>query len=226
MLLRNSLSVRRVPIGSLRPAEVARPASPEKATRQSTKIFGSFRTGHADPGDARRRNHRSGIGLASTEGKRSDSCRRYRGCGQVTGRNKGLAAGAESHRIGCRRGRNRTNVWNYPGMSSFGRGRDELLGMHPTVKPVSMIADALRDVTRRGDVVLDTFAGSGSVLMAAQETGRICCCVELDPLYLDVAVRRWQNVTGREAVRLETGESFNSIAQRLLDAPQESSHGQ
>jgi hypothetical protein len=124
-----------------------------------------------------------------------------------------------------RRGRNRTNVWNYPGMSSFGRGRDELLGMHPTVKPVSMIADALRDVTKRGDVVLDTFGGSGSVLMAAQETGRICCCVELDPLYVDVAVRRWQNVTGREAVRLETGEGFNSIAQRLLNAPSESSRG-
>jgi DNA methylase len=124
-----------------------------------------------------------------------------------------------------RRGRNRTNVWNYPGMSSFGKGRDELLGMHPTVKPVSMIADALRDVTRRGDVVLDTFAGVGSVLMAAQETGRICCCVELDRLYVDLAVRRWQNATGREAVRLQTGESFNSIAQRLLDAPPESSHG-
>ncbi len=125
-----------------------------------------------------------------------------------------------------RRGRNRSNVWNYPGMSAFGKGRDELLGMHPTTKPVSMIADALRDVTKRGEVVLDTFAGSGSVLMAAQETGRICRCVELDPLYVDVAVRRWQNATGREAVRLEIGESFNSIAQRLLDAPPESSHGQ
>jgi len=124
-----------------------------------------------------------------------------------------------------RHGRNRTNVWNYPSMAAFGGGRDELLGMHPTVKPVSMIADALRDVTRRGDIVLDTFAGSGSVLMAAQETGRICCCVELDPLYVDVAVRRWQNATGREAVRLETGEGFNSVAQRLLNAPSESNHG-
>jgi hypothetical protein len=124
-----------------------------------------------------------------------------------------------------RHGRNRTTVWSYPGMSAFGRGRDELLGMHPTIKPVAMIADALRDVTRRGDVVLDSFAGVGSVLMAAQETGRICCCVELDPLYVDVAVRRWQNATGREAVRLETGEGFNSIAQRLLNSPPESSHG-
>lgn len=124
-----------------------------------------------------------------------------------------------------RRGRNRTNVWNYPGMSSFGKGRGELLGMHPTVKPVSMIADALRDVTKRGDVVLDTFAGSGSVLMAALETGRKCCCVELDPLYVDVAIRRWQHATGREAVRLETGENFDSIAQKLLKGTLESSHG-
>src|ERR1700694_5502323 len=67
-----------------------------------------------------------------------------------------------------RRGRNRTNVWHYPGMSSFGRERDSLLGLHPTVKPVAMIADALRDVTKRGDVVLDTFSGSGSTLMAAE----------------------------------------------------------
>ena len=66
-----------------------------------------------------------------------------------------------------RRGRNRTNVWNYPGMSSFGKERDNLLGLHPTVKPVAMIADALRDVTRRGDTILDSFLGSGSTLMAA-----------------------------------------------------------
>jgi DNA methylase len=124
-----------------------------------------------------------------------------------------------------RRGRNRTNVWNYPGMSSFGKGRDELLKMHPTVKPVSMIADALRDVTRRGEVVLDTFLGSGSSILAAQETGRIGCGVELDPLYVDVAVRRWQNATGREAFQLHTGESFNSTAQRLLSAPSGTDHG-
>jgi len=104
-------------------------------------------------------------------------------------------------------------------MSSFGKQRDELLGSHPTVKPVAMIADALRDVTTRGDVVLDTFLGSGSTLMAAQETGRICCGVELDPLYVDVAVRRWQNATGRDAVLVETGEPFNDVAQRLLAAP-------
>ena len=88
-----------------------------------------------------------------------------------------------------------------------------------------MIADVLRDVTKRGEIVLDTFLGSGSTLMAAQETGRICCGVELDPLYVDVTIRRWQNATGRDAVLVMTGEPFNDVAQRLLAAPAESSDG-
>jgi len=123
-----------------------------------------------------------------------------------------------------RHGRNRTNVWSHPGMSSFGKERDALLGSHPTVKPVAMIADALRDVTKRGDVVLDTFLGSGSTLMAAHETGRICYGVELDPQYVDVAIRRWQNATGRNAVLVETGETFDSLRQRLLAAPRRPSN--
>jgi DNA modification methylase len=118
-----------------------------------------------------------------------------------------------------RRGRNRTNVWHYPGMSSFGKNRDSLLGLHPTVKPVGMIADALRDVTKRGDVVLDSFLGSGSTIMAAEETGRVGCGIELDPLYIDVAIRRWQTATGRDAVLLETGQPFNSFSQSCLIAP-------
>jgi DNA methylase len=124
-----------------------------------------------------------------------------------------------------RHGRNRTTVWSYPGMTAFGKARDELLGMHPTVKPVSMIADALRDVTKRGDLVLDTFLGSGSTIQAAEETGRVGYGVELDPLYVDVAIRRWQNATGRDAVLLETGEPFNALAQRRLAAPPEANHG-
>lgn len=137
-------------------------------------------------------------------------------------------AGAETPRDNVelgRHGRNRTNVWSYPGMSSFGKERDALLGSHPTVKPVAMIADALRDVTKRGDVVLDTFLGSGSTLMAAQETGRVCYGVELDPLYVDVAIRRWQNATGREAVLARTGEPFSGVAQRLLASPQDAING-
>lgn len=89
-----------------------------------------------------------------------------------------------------------------------------------------MIGDALRDVTKRGGLVLDTFLGSGSTLMAAHETGRICCGVELDPLYVDVAVRRWQNATGRDAVSVETGETFNvTVRRRRLAAPSESNDG-
>jgi DNA modification methylase len=80
-----------------------------------------------------------------------------------------------------------------------------------------MIADALRDTTRRGEIVFDPFLGSGSTLMAAQETGRVCCGVERDPLHLDVAIRRWQTATGREAVLLNSGESFDQrAASRLL----------
>lgn len=117
-------------------------------------------------------------------------------------------------------GRNRTNVWHYPGFSSFSSERDELLGLHPTVKPVAMLADAMKDVTHRGDIVLDSFLGSGSTLIAAEETGRVCCGVELDPLYVDVAVRRWQKKTGRSAVCTRTGETFDDRARtRALPVP-------
>jgi DNA modification methylase len=89
-----------------------------------------------------------------------------------------------------------------------------------------MIADAIRDVTRRGDAVLDTFIGSGSALMAAEETGRVCCGVDLDPLYVDVAVRRWQGQTRRDAVHAKTGESFDDRAKRLASQAGEERHGQ
>ena len=124
-----------------------------------------------------------------------------------------------------RHGRNRTNVWNYPGMSSFGIERDSLLGMHPTVKPVAMIADALRDVTKRGEIVLDTFLGSGSTLIAAEETGRSCRGVELDPIYVDVAIRRWQNATGRDAILSGTGQTFSSVAERRVPLIEDFTHG-
>jgi DNA modification methylase len=116
-----------------------------------------------------------------------------------------------------RRGRKRTNVWNYPSMSAFGKQRDSLLA---TLKPVAMVADALRDVTRRGEVVLDIFLGSGTSLVAAQESARICCGIEPDPLCIDVAIRRWQNITGREATNLQNGDTFNRAAQRQLDSPE------
>lgn len=107
-----------------------------------------------------------------------------------------------------RHGRNRTNVWTYRGMNAFGRDRDTLLAAHPTVKPVMLVADVLRDVTKRRGVVLDTFLGSGTTLVAAQETGRTCFGVELDERYTDVAVRRWQARTAQDAVHANTGELF------------------
>jgi DNA modification methylase len=99
-------------------------------------------------------------------------------------------------------GRNRTNVWEYPNANTMSRQGEEgnLLSLHPTVKPVAMIADALLDCSTRGDIVLDPFLGSGSTLLAAERTGRICYGLEIDPRYVDVAIRRWQKHTGERAV--------------------------
>jgi DNA modification methylase len=124
-------------------------------------------------------------------------------------------AGSEPHRNNIelgKFGRNRSNVWEYA-VPSIG---DELLGSHPTVKPVAMLADILRDCTKRGDLVLDPFLGSGSTLIAAEETGRACIGTELDPYYLDVVIRRWQAVTGHDAVHLDTGQRFDDMTRRLL----------
>jgi len=98
-------------------------------------------------------------------------------------------------------GRSRTNVWDYPGANAFARKGDErdLLALHPTVKPVAMVADALMDASHRGEIVLDPFAGSGTTVIAAERAGRRARAVELDPLYADVAVRRWERMTGRSA---------------------------
>ena len=110
-----------------------------------------------------------------------------------------------------RYGRHRSNLWTYRGLNSFGVGRDDLLAAQPTIKPVAMIADAIRDVTRRKDAVLDLFLGFGSTLIAAEETGRRCFGMELDPGYVDVAVRRWQQHTGRDAVHAGTGAIFADV---------------
>lgn len=109
-------------------------------------------------------------------------------------------------------GRYRTNVWDYPGISSLGANRAEELAMHPTVKPVALIADAIRDCTRRGEAVLDLFGGSGSTLMAAETCGRLSFLLELDPLYCDTIVRRWQNYTGKQARWEDSERTFDEIA--------------
>ncbi|MEA3195485.1 MAG: hypothetical protein QOD26_3818 [Betaproteobacteria bacterium] len=111
-------------------------------------------------------------------------------------------------------GRNRTNVWTYPGGNSLGRqGEDrDLTAQHPTPKPVAMVADALLDCSARGEIVLDSFLGSGSTLIAAERTGRICYGLEIDPLYVDLAIRRWQRHTGGAAIDAETGKRFDELA--------------
>jgi len=116
-------------------------------------------------------------------------------------------------------GRNRTNVWNYPAINDFGRPSEEgnLLAMHPTMKPVALVADAILDCSRRGDIVLDAFLGSGSTLIASERTGRVCRGIEIDPLYVDTAVRRWQKYTGAVAVRASDERSFDGCAQEAGD---------
>jgi DNA modification methylase len=109
-------------------------------------------------------------------------------------------------------GRNRTNCWRYDGMAGFSRDRDELLASHPTPKNLLMCQDAIRDVTHRGEIVLDGFLGSGTTLVAAERTGRRCYGLELDPLYVDGIIRRWEKLTGRQAVLAATGEQFDTVA--------------
>jgi DNA modification methylase len=115
-------------------------------------------------------------------------------------------------------GRYRTNVWNYPGANSFSRTTEEgnLLELHPTVKPVALVADALMDCTARGDAVLDSFIGSGTTLIAAERTGRICYGIELDPQYVDTAVRRWQAFTGLIAKHAVSGRTFNDLEEEAV----------
>ena len=107
-------------------------------------------------------------------------------------------------------GRNRTNVWEYPGISSMRAGRLEELAMHPTVKPVALVADAIRDCSRCNGIVLDPFLGSGTTVIAAERTGRRARGLEIDPVYVDVVVRRWQTYTGKAAT-LATGQTFEQI---------------
>jgi len=109
------------------------------------------------------------------------------------------------------KGRHRTNVWDYPGLAGWTPGRAEELAMHPTVKPVAMIADALKDCSKKGGIVLDCFGGSGTTLIAAEHTGRRARLIELDPVYVDVTIRRWESDTGGKAILAQDGRSFSEI---------------
>lgn len=110
-------------------------------------------------------------------------------------------------------GRYRTNVWDYEGATSMSAGRMDELKLHPTVKPVAMVVDAIKDCSKRGQIVLDPFCGSGTILIAAEKTGRCARAIELDPAYVDVAVRRWEQYTGKKALLYPMQETFEELAE-------------
>ena len=136
---------------------------------------------------------------------------------------KGRAAHRNNVQLG-QYGRNRSNLWCYPAANSFARNTSDegnLLGYHPTPKPVALVADAILDCSGRNEIVLDGFLGSGSTLIAAQRTGRRCFGLELDPLYVDTVVRRWEAFTGGRAVRAGSDVFFDDLENRR----EESRHG-
>jgi DNA modification methylase len=117
-----------------------------------------------------------------------------------------------------RHGRNRSNVWHYAGANTFRAGRMEDLKSHPTVKPVALVCDAIKDCTRRGEIVLDTFAGSGTSILAAERVGRRAYALEIEPRFVDVAIRRWQKFTGKDAIHSASQLCFDERAAGTGDA--------
>ena len=116
-----------------------------------------------------------------------------------------------------RSGRYRTNVWDYAGVNTFGRDRMHALSMHPTVKPVVLVADAIKDCSRRKDIVFDPFVGSGTTIIAAEKTGRFARGIEIDPAYVDVAIRRWQTLTNGTAIHAATNRPFSDISRERVE---------
>jgi DNA modification methylase len=116
-------------------------------------------------------------------------------------------------------GRYRTNVWDYAGVNTFRAGRSEDLAMHPTVKPVALVAEAIKDCSKRGEIVLDPFGGSGTTLIAAEKTGRLARLVEFDPAYCDTILRRFERVTGKQATCAASEMSFEDVAQERAAPP-------
>lgn len=115
-------------------------------------------------------------------------------------------------------GRYRSNLWTYAGANGFKADRSDELAMHPTVKPVALVADAIQDVSRRGEIVLDPFGGSGTTLVAAHQCGRHARLIELDPSYCDVIVQRWQNLTGKDATLAADCETFEAVSEQRTNA--------
>jgi DNA modification methylase len=111
-----------------------------------------------------------------------------------------------------RHGRYRTNVLRYPGASMFRKGRRKSLEIHPTVKPIGLIADLIKDCSHRGGVILDPFGGSGTTMLACERTGRRGRLIEIDPHYVDASIRRWEEMTGRSAILESAGQTFDEVA--------------
>jgi DNA modification methylase len=132
---------------------------------------------------------------------------------------KGTAPHTNNVELG-RYGRYRTNVWDYAGVNSFGSNRMEDLADHPTVKPVALVADAIRDVTRPGEIVIDGFMGSGTTILAAERTRRTAYGSEIEPRYVDVAIRRFEKLTGQSATLASTGETFADVALGRTEEPE------
>lgn len=118
-----------------------------------------------------------------------------------------------------RHGRNRTNVWHFAGVNSFRKGRLDELTVHPTVKPVALIVEAIKDCTRRGDAVLDIFGGSGSTLLACEKIGRRAFLLEIEPTYVDVTISRWQEFTGKDAIHAASGKTFDTLCAEGAPTP-------
>ena len=115
-------------------------------------------------------------------------------------------------------GRSRTNVWKHDGISTMRPGRREQLAWHPTVKPAALLAGALKDCSRRNGIVLDPFAGSGTIFIAAEQTGRRARGIEIDPVYVDVAIKRWQSFTGKSALLAGTDQTFKEVEEQRAHA--------
>ena len=116
-------------------------------------------------------------------------------------------------------GRYRTNVWDYAGVNTLRAGRSEDLAMHPTVKPVALVAEAIKDCSRRGEIVLDPFGGSGTTLIAAEKTGRLARLIEFDTIYCDTILHRFERVTGKQATHAASGTSFEAVARERAAPP-------
>jgi DNA modification methylase len=129
---------------------------------------------------------------------------------------KGRAPHVNNVQLG-RNGRNRSNVWSYPSQNTWTNSAKGKLSLHPTVKPVALVADAIRDCTNEHDIVLDPFGGAGTTLIAAERTRRRARLIEIDPSYVDVTIRRWQHLTGKAAVHAETGVPFGQTSPAKLE---------